>query len=111
MADGDAFERRTHFAACLAFCSRKVDFDEDVDEALPGLVADGRVAADDCFAGDGVAEAQHEVLAYGETEGLGGVVEGEGEDARVPGDGFFGVEDGAGPGFGVEEGWAGGSGV
>lgn len=62
----------------------EVDFDEDVEEAGFCGVGDGRVGSDDGFVGLGVAETDHEVLAYGEAERLGGVLQFEGEDSGVP---------------------------
>ena len=45
------------------------------------------------------------MLAGGKAESLGFGIEFEGEDAGVPGDYLFGVEDRCAPGSGLEEGW------
>lgn len=68
---------------------------------------DGGVGPDDGFVGDGVTEADHEMLAHWKAEGLGWVFEFEGEDDGVGGDVFFGVEDSFGPKARLEEGGSG----
>ena len=110
VAEREGVHGLAHLAAGLGGRVRgggEVEFDEDVEVARAGDFGDGRVGADDGFAVDGVPEADHEVLPHGETERLFRVLEGEGEDDGVGGDGPLGVEDGFGPGAGVEEGGAG----
>ena len=64
VAQGQGFHGLGHFPAFDGF-GVEVDFHEHVQEAgLRGL-GDGCVGADDGFAGDGVAEADHEVLTDG----------------------------------------------
>lgn len=107
--DGVADRQRIHgfgHTAAFGVGGVKVYLHQHVQEALFGGVGNGRVGSDDGVAGDGVAQADHEVLADGQAEGLGGMLEGKGEDAGVGGDDAFGVEKSFCPGAGVEEGWA-----
>ena len=89
----------------------EIHLHQHVQEALLRRLRDRGVGPDDGVAGDGVPESDHQVLADGETEGLGGVLELEGEDPRVPRDDAFAVEDGFGPGTGLEEGGSRGGGL
>ena len=86
---------------------RQVHFHKHIQESLPRLVRNGRIAPYDRISRDRVPETDHEVLTCGETEGLLVVVELEGENARVGGDCLFGVQDGFCPRFGLEEDFAG----
>jgi hypothetical protein len=81
VAYGELVHGLRHFAA-FALCGVEVDLDEDVYETWLRGLGDGRVRADDHFAGDGVAQADHHVLAGGQAEGLRVVLELEAEDAR-----------------------------
>ena len=54
-----------------------------IDETLLRGMRDGRVGADDGFAGDGISETQHEVFAYWQAEGLSVVFEAKGEEAGI----------------------------
>ena len=82
VADGEGVHGFAHFAAGVGVRG-EVEFDEDVEVAFARDFGNGGVGADDGFAVDGVAEPDHQVLAYREAEGLLGVFECEGEDHRV----------------------------
>ncbi|ROW16682.1 hypothetical protein VPNG_01740 [Cytospora leucostoma] len=67
-------------------------------------VRERRVGADDGLAGGRVAQADHDVLAHGEAEGLGGVVRREGEELGVAVDLGPARQGRLVPGLGGEEG-------
>ena len=102
VAARDGVKRFGHAAAC-AVGGVGVDLDQHVDVAELAGLRDGCVGANDGFAGHGVAEPDHEVLACGQAEGLLVVGEFETENAGVPGYLFFGVQNSFVPDPGVEE--------
>ena len=62
VADGEGVHGLAHLTAGMSV-GGEVEFDEDVQVAFAGYVGDGSVGTDDGFAVDGVAEADHQVLA------------------------------------------------
>ena len=88
----------------------EVEFDEHVEMALLRGGGDWGVGPHEgvpARGGEWVLEPDHEVLAHGETERLGRVLELEGQDDGVGGDGAFAGQRGREPLARVEEGGAG----
>ena len=82
-------DRLGHFPTHAAGVRGEVELDEDVDGAALVGGGDRRVGSDDGGVGAGEVVAEEDVLAGGETEGLGRVREAEGEDVGVGGDATF----------------------